>query len=160
MQFKTLLAVAFASVAAAAPNPDFAIGTDYYSISATNTAQLSKITKALADAASSWQASVTAQPEYSSAWSELVDFQETHSGVPKGVTATDSIIQYASTPTWYDAMPTGLKAYIEKNKKEQQDLIASVIKKETTGDAARPIGVGIYVSGALAALVGGVAMIL
>ena len=54
MQFTTLLAVAFASVAAAAPNPDFAIGTDYYSISATNTAQLSKITKALADAASSW----------------------------------------------------------------------------------------------------------
>jgi len=101
MHFTTLLTVAFASVAAAAPNPDFAIGTDYYSISATNTAQLSKITKALADAASSWQASVTAQPEYSSAWSELVDYQETHSGVPKGVTATDSIIQYASTPTWY-----------------------------------------------------------
>ncbi|KAJ4339882.1 hypothetical protein N0V87_002820 [Didymella glomerata] len=158
MQITTLLAVAFASVAAAAP--DFAIGTDYYSITATNTAQLSKITKALADAASSWQASVTAQAEYSSAWSELVDFQETHSGVPKGVTATDSIIQYASTPTWYDAMPTGLKAYIEKNKKEQQDLIASVIKKETTGDAARPVGMGMYVSGALAALVGGAAMAL
>lgn len=100
MQFTTFLAVAFASVAAAAP--DFAIGTDYYSISATDTAQLSKITKALADAASSWQASVTAQPEYSSAWSELREFQETHSGVPEGVTATDSIVQYASAPTWYE----------------------------------------------------------
>lgn len=101
MQFTTLLAVAFASVAAAAPAPDFAIGTDYYSVSATNSAQLSKITKALAEAASSWQASITAQPEYSSAWSELVEFQETHSGVPEGVTATDTIIPFATTPTWY-----------------------------------------------------------
>lgn len=57
-------------------------------------------------------------------------------------------------------MPTGLKAYIEKNKKEQKDLIESVIKKETTGDAARPVGMGMYVSGALAALVGGAAMAL
>lgn len=56
-------------------------------------------------------------------------------------------------------MPTGLKAYIEKNVKEQEELIASVIKK-TTGDAARPIGMGVYVSGAIAALVGGVAMAL
>lgn len=99
MQFTALLSVAFASIAAAAP--DFAIGTKEYSISAKDTAQLNQITKAVIDAASSWQASVTAQPEYSSAWSELVEFQETHSGVPEGVTATDSIIQYASTPTWH-----------------------------------------------------------
>lgn len=57
-------------------------------------------------------------------------------------------------------MPSGLKTYIEKNKKEQKELIASVIKKETTGDAARPVGMGLYVSGALAAMVGGVAMAL
>jgi hypothetical protein len=56
-------------------------------------------------------------------------------------------------------MPTGLKAYIEKNMKEQNELIESVIEK-TTGDAARPVGMGMYVSGALAALVGGVAMAL
>ncbi|KAF1927113.1 uncharacterized protein M421DRAFT_421979 [Didymella exigua CBS 183.55] len=157
MQLTNFVTLALASVAVAAP--DFAIGSKQYSISAKDTAQLNQITKAVIDAASSWHTSVTAQPEYSSAWSELVEFQQTHSGVPEGVTATDSIIKYASTPTWYSAMPTGLKAYIEKNVKEQDELIASVIKK-TTGDAARPIGMGMYVSGAFAALVGGVVMAL
>ena len=56
-------------------------------------------------------------------------------------------------------MPTDLKNYLDKSQEEQRELIASVIKK-TTGDAARPAGMGFYVSGALAALVGGVAMAL
>lgn len=104
MQLTAILTMAFASVAMAAP--DFAIGTKEYSFSAKDTAQAAKLTKALAEAASSWQASVTAQPAYTSAWSELVEFQETHSGVPKGVTATDSIVQFASTPTWYAILKT------------------------------------------------------
>lgn len=56
-------------------------------------------------------------------------------------------------------MPTGLKSYLDKNQQEQKDLLASAIK-QATGDAARPIGMGMYVSGAIAALVGGVAIAL
>jgi hypothetical protein len=96
MQFTTLLTITLASVAMA--TPDFAIGTKQYTFSA---ADKSKVTKAVMEAASSFHASVTAQPEYSSAWSELAEFQKTHSGVPEGVTATDSVIEFASTPTWY-----------------------------------------------------------
>ena len=97
MRFSILLPVGFASVAVAIP--DFAIGTQIL-FTATNQAQMDSVTKALVEAQSSWQASVTAQPEWSSAWSALVDFQKTHKGVPDDVTATDTIIEYESTPTW------------------------------------------------------------
>lgn len=56
-------------------------------------------------------------------------------------------------------MPTDLKNYFEKNMKVQEELIASVIKK-TTGDASRSLGMGVYISGAVAALVGAVAIAL
>lgn len=56
-------------------------------------------------------------------------------------------------------MPTELKSYFDKNQKEQQELIASVVKK-TIGDASQPIAKSIYVSGALAALVGALAIAL
>lgn len=99
MQFTTLLTVAFASMAAAAP--DFEIGPVYTSkFTAKDQAQLASMTKAIFDAASSFQASVTARPEYSSALSQLSEFQKTHSGVPEGVTATDTIIQFSTTPEW------------------------------------------------------------
>jgi len=98
MQLTSLLAVAFASIAAAAP--DFAIGTGTI-ISAKDNAQLASLTKALVDAASSYQASLTAQPEWSSAWSQLVEFQSTGKNVPEDVTATDTILTYATTPDWY-----------------------------------------------------------
>lgn len=97
MQFTTLLTVAFASIAAAAP--DFAIGTTR--ITAKDSAQLAAITKAIIDAGESWQASVTAQPEWSSAYSALVEYQKTGKNVPEGVTATDRILTYATTPDWY-----------------------------------------------------------
>lgn len=98
MQLTSLLTVAFASIAAAAP--DFAIGTGTV-ISAKDNAQLASLTKALVDAASSYQASLTAQPEWSSAWSQLVEFQSTGKNVPEDVTATDTILTYATTPDWY-----------------------------------------------------------
>ena len=56
-------------------------------------------------------------------------------------------------------MPTDLKNYIERNRKEQDELLASVVKK-TTGDAARSVGMGVYISGAIAAVVAGVAIAL
>lgn len=56
-------------------------------------------------------------------------------------------------------MPTDLRNYIEKNQKAQEELIASVIKK-TTGDASNSLGKGVYISGAVAAVVGAVAIAL
>lgn len=55
-------------------------------------------------------------------------------------------------------MPTELQAYFEKNGKEQQEIVQSAIKK-TTGDATRSFG-SVYISGAVAALVGAVAIVL
>lgn len=97
MRFSSLFPLGFVSIVSAVP--DFAIGTQFL-FTATNEAQLSSVSKALNDALSSYQASVTAQPEWSSAYSALVQFQKTHDGVPDDVTATDTIIQYATTPSW------------------------------------------------------------
>lgn len=97
MQYTSLLTVAFASIAAAAP--DFAIGTGVR-FTAKNNAQLASVTKAVGEAISSHQASLTAQPEWSSAFSQLVEFQSTGVNVPKDVTATDKLLTYATTPDW------------------------------------------------------------
>ena len=99
MQLTTLFTVAFASIAAAAP--DFAIGPGFTtSFTAKNQAQLASVTKAIIDAASSYQASMTAQPEWSSAYSALVEFQQTGKNVPEGVTATETILEFFTTPDW------------------------------------------------------------
>ncbi|KAH6644672.1 hypothetical protein C7974DRAFT_384074 [Boeremia exigua] len=157
MQFTSFLTLALASVAAAAP--DFAIGTPTL-ITPKDRSELAALTKALYEAASSYQASLTAQPEWSSAFSALKEFQTTATmSVPSDVTATDKILTFATTPDWFHAMPTDLQKYLENNMKNGEELIASVVKK-TTGDAARPLGMGIYISGAVAALVGGVAAVL
>ncbi|KAF2621712.1 hypothetical protein BU25DRAFT_233269 [Macroventuria anomochaeta] len=97
MQLTSFLTVAFASIAAAAP--DFGIGTGTR-VTAKDSAQLASMTKALLEAASSYQASLTAQPEWTSAYSALVEFQETGKNVPEGVTATDRILTFATTPDW------------------------------------------------------------
>lgn len=100
MKTTSLLIPALASVAAAAP--DFAIGTNF-EVTLTNTAQAASITSAWAKALSSWQATLTAQPEYTSAYSALVEFQRTGDNVPEGVTATDRILTFTTTPDWYVA---------------------------------------------------------
>lgn len=97
MQLTTLFTVAFASVAAAVP--DFAIGTQSL-FTAKDSAQLAAVTKALYEAASSYQASLTAQPQWTSAYSALVEFQQTGENVPEDVTATDTILTYSTTPDW------------------------------------------------------------
>ncbi|KAG9202448.1 hypothetical protein G6514_004424 [Epicoccum nigrum] len=162
MQLTTVLACTLLSLGVTA-NPDFVIGDNVQSFTAKDKAEYAKITKAVIDAASSYQASVTAKPEWTSMWEALKEYQKTGKDVPEGVTATDRILTFSTTPSWYNAMPTDLKNYLDKSQEEQKELIASVLKKATggsTGDAARPISVGFYLSGALAALVGAVAMAL
>jgi hypothetical protein len=56
-------------------------------------------------------------------------------------------------------MPTDLKNYIEKSRKDQEEFLKSVVEK-ATGDATRSVGMGVYVSGAIAAMVAGVAFAL
>jgi hypothetical protein len=99
MRFTTLLPVAFASIAAAAAAPDFAIGEGIL-YTATNEAELDAVTKAVIQALSTYQASLTVQPEWTSAYSALVEFQETHRGVPDIVTDLEAVTAYATTPSW------------------------------------------------------------
>ena len=54
-------------------------------------------------------------------------------------------------------MPTDLKNYFGSNIKKQEELRESVIAS-VKGEAVRPLGLGIYFSGAVAALVAGVAI--
>lgn len=56
-------------------------------------------------------------------------------------------------------MPTDLKNFVESNRKKQDEILASVLAS-TKGDAARSMGKGVYVSGAIVALVAGVAIAL
>jgi hypothetical protein len=56
-------------------------------------------------------------------------------------------------------MPTDLQNYLNENQKKQDELIASAVKG-ATGDAARPIGMGVYIHGAIVALIAGVAIAL
>ncbi|KAF1364539.1 hypothetical protein EJ07DRAFT_172558 [Lizonia empirigonia] len=158
MKTSSFIIPALASLAAAAP--DFAIGSNF-EVTLTNITQAASITSAWVKALASWQATVTAQPEWTSAYSALVEFQETGENVPEGVTATDRILTYTTTPDWYNAMPTDLKNYIEKNRKEQDEILQSIVASATgaaTGDAASSRRVSVYISGAIAALVAGVAI--
>lgn len=98
MQFTTLLALAFVSTAAAVP--DFMIEPTSIRVTAKDRSQLAAITKAVVEAAESWQASVTAQPEWSSAMSGLIEYQKTGKDVPKAVTATDTIMTFYTKPDW------------------------------------------------------------
>ncbi|KAJ4362686.1 hypothetical protein N0V95_001394 [Ascochyta clinopodiicola] len=156
MKLTSFLIPALASIATAAP--DFIIGSEV-TVTAKDRGQLASITSAYVNAILSWQASVTAKPEWTSAYSALVDFQETGKNVPEGVTATDAILTYSTTPDWYNAMPTDLKNYIEKNRKEQ-DAIRESVLASVKGDAATSRSMGMYLSGALAAFVAGVAIAL
>jgi hypothetical protein len=96
MRTSHVLTLALASVASAIP--DFAIGIDY--ITAKDSAQLSSMTAAYLSAISSFQASMTAQPQWSSAFSALKEYQMTGKNVPDEVTATDAVLTYATTPDW------------------------------------------------------------
>lgn len=54
-------------------------------------------------------------------------------------------------------MPTDMKNYFDNNMEKQEEIRESVIAS-FKGNAARPIGLGMYFSGAIAALVAGVAI--
>lgn len=93
--------MAFASLAAAVAEPGFAIaGGTSILFTVSDVAKYDQVTKDILQAYSSYDASVTAQPEWSSAFSQLVEFQKTHKGVPSGVTDLNTIIEYETTPSW------------------------------------------------------------
>jgi hypothetical protein len=100
MQLTTLLTCSLLSLGVTAL-PDFVIATSAQRFTATNSAEYAKITKAVIDAASSYQATKTAQPEWSSMVDALIEYQKTGKNVPEGVTATDRILTFTTTPDWY-----------------------------------------------------------
>jgi hypothetical protein len=62
-------------------------------------------------------------------------------------------------------MPSDAKKVFESIRKEEDKIWSSVVPKEaktsgSQGAAPRPTGVGVYVNGAVAALVGGAAIFL
>ena len=100
MHLTALLACSLLSLGATAL-PDFVIATSLQRFTATNSAEYAKITKAVIDAASSYQATKTAAPEWSSMVDALIEYQKTGKNVPEGVTATDRILTFTTTPDWY-----------------------------------------------------------
>ena len=56
-------------------------------------------------------------------------------------------------------MPTDLKNYIDNNRKEQEDILESILAS-AKGNTATSKSMGVYVSGAIAALVAAVAVAL
>ena len=100
MQLTTLLTCSLLSLGVTAL-PDFVIATSAQRFTATNSAEYAKITKAVIDAASSYQATKTAAPEWSSMVDALIEYQKTGKNVPEGVTATDRILTFTTTPDWY-----------------------------------------------------------
>jgi hypothetical protein len=97
MKTTSILISALAAVATAIP--DFQIGGDRI-VRLDNSAQFSQLSSEYLSAVSTYLTSKTAQPEWTSAQSALSEFQATASGVPKAVTATDTIMKFATTPAW------------------------------------------------------------
>lgn len=56
-------------------------------------------------------------------------------------------------------MPTDLQNYLNKNQEEQGKLFDKV-RKDITGDAPCPVGMGVYMHGAVVAVIAGVAIML
>ncbi|KAL5416312.1 hypothetical protein PMIN04_008206 [Paraphaeosphaeria minitans] len=160
MRFTSILPVAFASLAAAAAEPGIAIGETSILFTVTDQAQYDQVTKDVLQAISAYQASVTAQPEWSSAYSQLVDFQKTHKGVPAALTDLSSDIQYTATPSWYAAMPSDLQEYLKKEDEARLEFLQDTVEDAVKGDAARPLGMGIYIHGAVAVMIAVVAIAL
>lgn len=100
MQLTTLLTCSLLSLGVTAL-PDFVIATSVQYFTAKNSGDFAKVTKALVDAASSYQATKTAAPEWSSMVDALIEYQKTGKNVPAGVTATDRILTFTTTPDWY-----------------------------------------------------------
>lgn len=105
MQLTTILPVIFASfaVAVAVPEPVVIFGTLLADVDVTVTdqAQYASVTQKVLHDLSTYQAALTARPEYSSYWSGLVEFQKTHKGVPSALVDPSTTLELTATPSWY-----------------------------------------------------------
>ncbi|OAG07815.1 uncharacterized protein CC84DRAFT_1161888 [Paraphaeosphaeria sporulosa] len=152
--------MAFASLGVAVAEPAIAIGETSILFTVTDQAQYDQVTKDVLQAMSSYQASITAQPAWSSAYSQLVEFQKTHKGVPAALTDLSTVVQYTATPSWYTAMPSDLQQYLKKEDEARLEFLEDTVEDAMKGSAARPIDIGVYVHGAVATLIAIIAIAL
>ncbi|KAF2124751.1 hypothetical protein P153DRAFT_434987 [Dothidotthia symphoricarpi CBS 119687] len=125
-----------------------------------NAQQASSISAKFDSAISSYAAQVTTQPAYNSAWNELYAYESTgKKDIPEGVTATNTVVTYTTTPEWFAALPTDAQKYFASIHAKEEDIEASVIR-DVAGGAGRLMGRGAFVCGAVAAVVVGVVVAL
>ncbi|KAH7389818.1 hypothetical protein BKA66DRAFT_459862 [Pyrenochaeta sp. MPI-SDFR-AT-0127] len=131
------------------------------SFSAKDDKQLASMTKAYASAVQSYYATLTTGADWTKAWDVMRAYQQTGRDVPGAVTATNTVLTYTTTPAWYNAMPTEAKNVFDGMKKKNEEIQASVqASANKANDAARPVGMGLSLGGALVAIVAGAAVAL
>ncbi|XPS72667.1 hypothetical protein M3J09_004830 [Ascochyta lentis] len=129
----------------------------------TNDAESTSIINAISSAYASYEAEIATQAEVKSAKGAFYTYARTRDGIPDIVTATGTAYtRYTTLPDWYEAMPTEALKVFESVRKEEDKIWSSVVPKAaktsgSQGAAPQATGRGVYVNGAIAAVVGAVA---
>ncbi|KAJ4405849.1 hypothetical protein N0V91_004958 [Didymella pomorum] len=162
MLFTPILAVA-AMVGSALAGFDIKTGqqTWYY----TDDAESTSIASAMSKALESYEAAVETQSDWKSAVGAFYTYARTRDGIPEVATATGTATRFTTLPVWYTAMPADALKVFESVRKEEDKIWTSVVPKaaRTTGSqgaAPQATGLGVYAHGAIAAVVGAVAIAL
>ncbi|KAF2622000.1 hypothetical protein BU25DRAFT_463286 [Macroventuria anomochaeta] len=163
MLVKTIIAVAAMAGSALA---GFDIKTGQTEWWYTDDAESTSIVNALSKAIDSYEAALETQADVKSAQGAFYTYARTRDGIPDIVTATGtSYTQYTTLPDWYTAMPADALKVFESVRKEEDKIWSSVVPKAartsgSQGAAPQVTGMGVYAHGAIAAVVGAVAVAL
>ncbi|KAF2834651.1 hypothetical protein M501DRAFT_1020630 [Patellaria atrata CBS 101060] len=122
----------------------------------TNTKDASAAASRVAVAASTYITHLTAQPQFTSAIAALESIAATATDIPEGVTATDTVVTYTTTPAWYTRLPQDMRDYYESIGSEA----VRVVVEAATGAAPRPTGMLGVVGGVMGAAAVGAGAIL
>ncbi|KAJ4384959.1 hypothetical protein N0V86_000564 [Didymella sp. IMI 355093] len=120
----------------------------------------------MSKARESYEAAVKTQSDWKSAVGAFYTYARTRDGIPEVVTATGTTFtQYTTLPDWYTAIPADALKVFESVRKEEDKIWTSVVPKaaratDSQGAAPQATGLGMYAHGAVAAVVGAVAIAL
>ncbi|KAF1844193.1 uncharacterized protein K460DRAFT_397331 [Cucurbitaria berberidis CBS 394.84] len=156
MLFTPLLALAFTGSACATwviePQKGF---------KAKNDQQAASISKAYVSAVESYYQTLTTGADWTKAWDVMRAYQQTGKDVPEAATASNTVLTYTTTPAWYNAIPTEAKTVFDGMNKKKEEIQASVLADQnTSSEAARPLGRGLYLGGAITAVIAGLVVVL
>lgn len=163
MLFKTILAAAALVGTALA---GFDIRTGQIEAFVSDAAESTSIANALSKAIDSYEAAIETQSDVKSAVGAFYTYARTRDGIPEVVTATGTeYTRYTTLPDWYTAMPADALKVFESVRKEEDKIWSSVVPKNarasgSQGAAPQATGLGLYAHGAIAAVVGAVAVAL